>query len=415
MSMILEWFQKTKVQVGLCLLAVIIGAITGSIDTLFGIVLGKLTNLRETNNLYFLICLPFGALLISYVFQKHGGKCKKGMGLVFEVEEGKEKEIPLLLIPFAVCGTWISHLVGGSAGREGVAMQIGATVSNWFADKVHLENASRYLLPIGLSAGFAGLFQTPIASVLFAMEVLVAGEIRYPIFLPSLVAAFVASTTSSFLGLTSSAISFSGTLHWNTKTMLILVILGILFGIVGNLFSFCMHAAQHKAAALFPNAMRKSIVLGTITAVLLIVLHCGRYSGAGGNLITLAINHEQIYAYDWILKFGLTILTMCSGLMGGEVVPLFTIGASLGAVIGPIFGLDSAFVAMLGYAAVFSSGTNTFFAAIFVGSEIFGFQYMPYFFIVCAVSYICNQNHSIYGLQKSIFPRMKKCNEKMKN
>lgn len=406
MKVIFGYFKNVKVQIVLCLLAIIIGVITGGIDALFGIVLGKLTSFRETNNLYFLIFIPIGALVVSYVFQKYGGKCKKGMGLVFEVEEGKEKDIPLLLIPFAVCGTWISHLVGGSAGREGVAMQIGATVSNWFADKLNLEYASRYLLPIGLSAGFAGLFQTPIASVLFAMEVLVAGEIRYPIFLPSLVAAYVASYTSSFLGLSSSAIAFSGTLDWNTKTMIVLVILGIIFGIVGDAFSYCMHTAQHKAAALFPNPVRKSLILGSIVAVLLIVCHCGRYSGAGGNLITLAINHEQIYVYDWILKFGLTILTMCSGLMGGEVVPLFTIGATLGAVLGPVFGIDSSFVAMLGYAAVFSSGTNTFFAAIFVGSEIFGFQYMPYFFIVCAVSYVCNKNHSIYGLQKAIFPRI---------
>ncbi len=401
-----EYIKSIKVQTILCFLAVIIGVITGSIDALFGIVLGKLTALREMNDLYFLICIPLGALLVSFVFQKYGGKCKKGMGLVFEVESGKEKDIPLLLIPFAVFGTWISHLVGGSAGREGVAMQIGATVSNWFADKIHLENASRYLLPIGLSAGFAGLFQTPIASVLFAMEVLVAGEIRYPIFLPSLVSAYVASATSSFLGLSSSVITFSATLDWNTKTMIVLVILGILFGVVGDAFSFCMHTAQQKAASWFPNPIRKSLILGSVVAVLLIVCHCGRYSGAGGNLITLAIHHEQIYAYDWILKFGLTILTMCSGLMGGEVVPLFTIGATLGAVVGPIFGLDSAFVAMLGYAAVFSSGTNTFFAAIFVGSEIFGFQYMPYFFIVCAVAYVCNKNHSIYRLQKAIFPRI---------
>lgn len=406
MKVIFGYFKNVKVQIVLCLLAIMIGVITGGIDALFGIVLGKLTSFRETNNLYFLIFIPIGALVVSYMFQKYGGKCKKGMGLVFEVEEGKEKDIPLLLIPFAVCGTWISHLVGGSAGREGVAMQIGATVSNWFADKLNLEYASRYLLPIGLSAGFAGLFQTPIASVLFAMEVLVAGEIRYPIFLPSLVAAYFASKTSSFLGLSSSAIAFSGTLDWNTKTMIVLVILGIIFGIVGDAFSFCMHTAQHKAAALFSNPVRKSLILGSIVAVLLIVCHCGRYSGAGGNLITLAINHEQIYVYDWILKFGLTILTMCSGLMGGEVVPLFTIGATLGAVLGPVFGIDSAFVAMLGYAAVFSSGTNTFFAAIFVGSEIFGFQYMPYFFIVCAVSYVCNKNHSIYGLQKAIFPRI---------
>ena len=116
MSFILEYFKNIKVQIVLCLLAIIIGIITGAIDALFGIVLGKLTTIREMHNVYFLICIPLGALLVSYVFQKYGGKCKKGMGLVFEVESGKEKDIPLLLIPFVVCGTWISHLVAGSAG-----------------------------------------------------------------------------------------------------------------------------------------------------------------------------------------------------------------------------------------------------------------------------------------------------------
>lgn len=404
-------FQSVKIQVLLCVLGVVIGIITGSIDALFGIVLEKLTEFRQGFGWVFLLTIPIGAYIVSLLYYKFGGVCKKGMGLVFEVEEGKAKKIPLLLIPFAIVGTWITHLVGGSAGREGVAMQIGATVSNWFANKVCLENASRYFLPIGMAAGFAGLFQTPLASVLFAMEVMVAGEIRYPILLPALVASFVASNTSAFLGLPSSAIGFDGSLAWNGHTMLILVLLGVLFGIVGLAFSYYMHAAQHKAAQVFPNPMRKAVVLGCVLSVSLILLHSGRYSGAGGNLITYAVSGKTIYAYDWFLKAVLTILTMSCGLMGGEVVPLFTIGAALGAVVGPLLGIDGAFAAMLGYAAVFAAGTNTFFAAMFVGAEVFGFQYIPYLFVVCAVAYACNKNGSIYSLQKSVFPRRNKKEE----
>lgn len=414
MRTVLQRFESAKVQVQLCFLACVIGIVTGAIDALFGIVLGKLTAFRESYGWYFLFLIPLGALLVSFLYWKYGGKCKKGMGLVFEVEEGKENKIPLLLIPFAIIGTWITHFVGGSAGREGVAMQIGATVSNWFSDKLQLQNASKYLLPIGMAAGFAGLFQTPITSVVFALEVLVAGEMRYPVLLPSLVASYVASTVSSKIGLGSSMIDAHPVFTVNASLYIRLAILGILFGLVGYLFSFVMHVAQQKCAEFFPNPMKKAVVVGSLVAVLLIVFHFGRYSGAGGNLITSAIQGKGVYAYDWLLKFVLTILTMCSGLMGGEVVPLFTIGATLGAFIGPVLGMDATFAAMLGYTAVFSSGTNTFLAAVFVGSEIFGFAYMPYFFVVCAIAYICNRNHSIYGMQKAVFPREKKIKEKRK-
>lgn len=197
-----KFIDDIKVQIVLCLIAVVIGVVTGALDALFGIGLSTLTTFRQNiGNLYFLPFIPIVALFIAFMYKKYGGKCKKGMSLVFEVENEKEETIPLLLIPFAIVGTWLTHLFGGSAGREGVAMQIGATVSNWFFDKLHIEKASKYLLPIGMAAGFAGLFQTPIASVLFAMEVLVAGEIRYPALLPSMVAAWIAAYTSKFLGL----------------------------------------------------------------------------------------------------------------------------------------------------------------------------------------------------------------------
>lgn len=403
---ILKLVDDCKVQILLCLISIPIGIITGAIDALFGIVLSFLTTFRQThNNLFFLPFIPVVAMFIAYMFKKYGGKCKKGMSLVFEVEDEKEETIPLLLIPFAIIGTWLTHLFGGSAGREGVAMQIGATVANFFYDKLHIQKASKYLLPIGMAAGFAGLFQTPIAAVLFAMEVLVAGEIRYPALLPAIVASWIATFTSSHLGLKETAMSLDIYVTLDTKTWIQIIVLGLVFGIVGRAFSFCMHYAQHKAAQYFPDPIKKALILGTVNAILLIVLFQGRYSGSGASLIEETMNGGTIHVYDWILKFGLTILTMCTGMMGGEVVPLFTIGATLGAVLGPLVGMNSLVAAMLGYTAVFASGTNTFFAAIFIGAEIFGFAYIPYFFIICSIAYICNKNESIYGLQKAIFKR----------
>lgn len=397
------YLKRGKIQILLCIVALIVGIVTGCIDALFGIVLTKLTTIREQTNNVLLFALPLAAVILAYIFHTFGGKCNKGMRLLFEVDEGKEEKVPTILIPFMVCGTWLTHFVGGSAGREGVAMQIGATVSTFFADKLHIENVNQYLLPIGFAAGFAGLFQTPLASILFAMEVLVSGEIRYPALLPCIVSAFVASFTSHLLGLSTSAIPISLQVQESLWLWIGIVILGIVFGFVGNAFSYCMHVAQNYAARKFSSSVRKAFVLGIVLMVLLVALHRGRYSGAGGNLITLAMQGGTVYPYDWLFKFAITILTMCTGLVGGEVVPLFTIGTTLGVVLGPILGVNPILAGMLGYCAVFSSGTNTFLAALFIGGEIFGFIYMPYIFVVCAVAFVCNQNHSIYHLQKLLF------------
>lgn len=400
-----ELWKEYRGQLLLCLFSVFVGCIVGAIDAVFGRGLAFLTKFRESYGCWFLLGLPFAAAGIAWVYKNYGGKCNKGMKLVFEAEEGKEKHIPLLLIPLATVATWLTHLFGGSAGREGVAIQIGATVSNWFADKLPVENASAYLIPIGMAAGFGGLFQTPITAILFAAEVLVAGEIRYPAFLPSLFAALSAAYTSSFLGLASSALPMDISMSLTPLCIVQCILLGLIFGFAGNLFSILMHKGQQFTARLFPSPVRKALVVGTITMLCLFLFHQGRYSGSGANLIGYALHGEKIYAYDWLLKMVLTIMTMASGLMGGEVVPLFTVGATLGACVAPCLGLPAAFGAMLGYSGVFCAGTNTFFAAVFVGCEVFGFQYLPFFFTVCTVAYVFNQNHSIYGLQKVLFKK----------
>ena len=143
-------------------------------------------------------------------------------------------------------------------------------------------------------------------------------------------------------------------------------------------------------------------MMGILVAILLFVFGKCRYSGVGENLIVGSLTSEKIYSYDWILKFVLTILTLSAGFQGGEVTPLFAIGSSLGVIIAPVFGLNPLFVAALGYCSVFGAATNTFLAPIAIGMEVFGYQYFPFFFVVCAIAYIVNQNESIYALQRQV-------------
>lgn len=322
------------------------------------------------------------------------------MNLVFEVGHGDEDVIPLRLIPFIISGTWITHLFGGSAGREGVAVQIGAAFSHWVGRKIPLKNSPHIFLVTGMAAGFAGLFETPVAAVFFAMEVLVAGAMEYQALLPAITAAFTASAASHFLGLEKFTFALTGEMSLGLPEMGKLILLGILFGIVGGAFAWTLKYMKEKLASIWRQPVLRIFFAGLILSVLLLLLYKGRYAGLGTNLIHAAFYNETIFSWDWILKFLLTILTLAAGFQGGEVTPLFAVGASLGAVAGPIFNMPVEITAALGYAGVFGGATNTFLAPVLIGAEVFGFAYLPHFFLVCACAYLFNLNKSIYSRQK---------------
>ena len=387
-------------QLLLGVLGIPIGIIVACIDAVFGEVLLKLTDIGEVYAIYLIPILPLAGILIAYCYKRFGGNSNKGMNLVFEVAHGKETVIPLRLIPFVVTGTWITHLFGGSSGREGVAVQIGATFSHWVGRHLPIKNVSQIFLVVGMAAGFAGLFQTPLAAIVFAMEVLIAGELRYEALFPTLTAAISASIMSKALGMNKFEFALSCDISFTGTLLIKLFILGAIFGLVGGLFAWSMEKTKQFLADKIKNPMLRIALIGIGLSALFLLLYKGRYSGSGTNLIQECFNNGIVYNWDWILKFILTILTLAAGFQGGEVTPLFSIGASLGAIIASLFGLPVIFTAALGFAAVFGSATNTFFAPVLIGGEIFGYECLPYFFIICAVAYIFNFNKSIYSLQK---------------
>lgn len=377
-----------------------IGIIIGIMDTAFGKVLLEITDIRGQYPQYFIPFLPVAGVVIAYCYMRFGGKSGKGMNLIFEVGHGREECIPLRLIPFVISGTWITHLFGGSAGREGVAVQIGAAFSHWAGKRLPVKNSSDICLIAGMAAGFAGLFQTPVAAVLFAMEVLVAGELRYDALFPAVTASFAASTTSRMLGLEKFTFALTEELSLDGIMMIRLVAAGLLFGLAGGMFAWALKKTKQILAEKIENPMLRIGLTGIGLSILFLLFYQGRYSGLGTNLIQECFYGGTIYPWDWLFKAALTVLTLSAGFQGGEVTPLFATGASLGALAAGILGLPLPFAAALGYAALFGGATNTLLAAVFIGAEVFGFEYLPYFFIVCAVSYTFNMNKSIYSLQK---------------
>ncbi|SDO49524.1 H+/Cl-antiporter ClcA [Streptococcus equinus] len=378
----------------------VIGILVGCVDTVFGRVLLMLSAFRTEHFNYVIPFLGLIGLVIVFLYQKADARASKGMGLVFEVGQGKEKDIPLVMLPLVTVATWLTHLFGGSAGREGVAVQLGATISHAFSPFFSFRNSSRVFLVTGMAAGFAGLFQTPLAAVFFALEILVLGKLQLPALVPMTIASFVASATSHALGLEKFSHFVNVSLPLNASVFCRLALLGIIFGLVGNVFAAFLTYAKQKAKEVMDNPYYRILFGGILLSLIFLMLYHGRYSGLGTNLIEASFSGKDIYFYDWLLKLLLTVATLAVGFQGGEVTPLFAIGASLGVVLANIFGLPVELVAAAGYISVFGSATNTFLAPIFIGGEVFGFANLPYFTLVMIFAYSLNRKHSIYTGQE---------------
>ena len=410
-----RWFSQPI----LAIAALFLGAIVGTLTAFFGQVLQRVNDIRDMHPVYWIPALALAGVAIVLTYRKIGKGTERGMGLVFDAAHGKESKIPLRLIPLIMATTWVTHLFGGSSGREGVAMQIGATLGHNISSKIHIENAPRILLISGMAAGFAGLFQTPMAAIAISLEILIAGHLALTALLPATIAAFTACKVSQMLGETSIVVMNDvfpddiANIIWNDSGLdiyfiLKLALLGVIFGIVGGGFAKLLTLSRKFFAEKFPNPFKRVAIMGAVLSVLLLLLWQGRYSGLGTNLVdmcfanpaALTAGDAGIYAYDWIFKLVLTIVTLSVGFQGGEVTPLFTIGATLGAVVATIVGVPFPLAAALGYAAVFGAATNTLFAPIFIGAEMFGFDTLPAFFIACTVAYLCNGGQSIYGQKK---------------
>lgn len=252
-----------------------------------------------------------------------------------------------------------------------------------------------------MAAGFAGLFRTPLAATVFALEVLAAGRLRYEALAPALAASLVASATSGALGLAKFEVTLAPLAALDAPATLRLALAGLAFGVAGGAFAWLLSRGKSVAARLLPNPVVRAVAMGAALSVVLLVLWGGRYCGLGTNIIEAAIAGagQDVLPWDWVLKLVLTVLTLSAGYQGGEVTPLFSFGACLGVALAEPLGLPVALAAALGYAAVFGAATNTFLAPLLIGGEVFGWANLPAFFVVCAAAYLFNMGKTIYAGQ----------------
>ncbi|HAH62565.1 MAG TPA: voltage-gated chloride channel protein [Treponema sp.] len=384
----------------------ILSALTGVLTGIACIVFGRVLILAgDFRNSHFFQLVPFlgvAGFAIAAVYRKWGGESIKGMTLVFETEWNRKKRIPRRTIPLIIVSTWLTHLFGGSAGRESVGVQVGADIGFNLGRQVHNLQFSRTLLMAGIAAGFSGLFGTPLAAVFFALEVIVAGVLNYEALIPATVAALAASAVAQAGGLKPERFPLAVQLSYTPVTYVKLVVLALIFSLVGQLFSWSLKKFRGIFQNLLDDTRLRTLYAGFFISLSSILLFQGRYSGLGDNLVEAAFDGGTIYAFDWILKLLLTVITLSAGFQGGELMPLFAIGAPLGFILGAPLGLPPTFCAALGYVAVFAGATNTFLCPFILGCEVFGYDYMFVFFLVCGISRIMNGNRSIYVYQKHV-------------
>lgn len=390
--------SKVNQTVQLLTFSILLGLVAGLVTTFFGKILLEIGQVLSEYFDYLVPFLALAGLVIVFVYQKWGKEVQAGMGLVFKVGQGEDRHISPVLVPLIICTTWLSHLFGASVGREGVAVQLGASLSHWLQKHGFTHLPKDMITKIGMAAGFAGLFQTPLAASFFAIEVLIVGQYAWRNLVYCLIAAFTASTTSHLLDLekfthTISAASFQflDSFKW--------ILIALCFGIIGNLFAWFLEQAKKYSTRWFPNPYLKIAIMGLGLTVLLYFFHHGRYSGLGTNLIEASLVGDHVFAYDWLLKLLLTCLCLAAGFQGGEVTPLFAIGASSGAVLAGLLGLPVELVTALGYCAVFGSATNTLLTPILISYEVFGWNIIPYAIPVLALAYLVNRKQTIYGMQ----------------
>ena len=376
-------------------LAAAAGVIAGVLTAVFGHGVLAATALRERWPLL-LVLLPAGGAAICAVYARWGGECGRGMALVFDAAAGRRDKVPARLVPLAVGATWLGHLLGASVGREGVAVQIAAAGASLLTPGLQAPRDKRRLLIAGVAAGFAGLFRTPLAATLFALELFHTGVAQYDALLPAAVAALTAAAVSGALGVRPAAVALGAEAPaFTVETLIALAVLGAACGLAGRLFVELLHGLKDRFGRWMPGAYQRIVLVGALVA--LFGLATGsRYNGLSEGLSAAALAGGSLYAWDWLAKLCLTAVCLAAGFQGGEVAPLFTIGACLGSVLAGPLGLPAPLGAALAYAAVFAAGTNTLASPILVGLELFGGEYFGSFFLVCVMAYACNGGHSIY-------------------
>jgi H+/Cl- antiporter ClcA len=375
------------------------GILAGSASALLLVSLNFATDVRESHRWLILLLAPAG-LLVGYLYHFLGRSVEAGNNLILEEIHNPKAVIPLRMTPLILFGTFLTHLFGGSAGREGTAIQTGASLADQLTRLLRLSPRDRrILLMCGISAGFASVFGTPLAGAVFGLEVLAFGSLSYEAIAPCFIAAFVGDLTTKAWGVQHTIYRVSETPPMSIRGVLYSMAAGLIFGLTAMVFAKATHFVSHIARKLISHAPLRPFVGGILVSLAVLATGTTRYIGLGIPTIVAAF-HTNLPPYDFAAKLLFTVVTLGSGFKGGEVTPLFFIGSTLGNALSRILPLPPSLLAGMGFAAVFAGAANTPVASTFLAVELFGAEAGAYAGIACVISYLFSGHSGIYHAQR---------------
>ena len=386
-------------------IALLLGGVGGVLGSLFHTLVDIATETREEFG-FLLYLLPVGGLAIALLY--HIAHATKGVDtnrVIAAADEDSDNNIPLVMMPLIFVSTIITHLFGGSAGREGAALQIGGSLGYFVGKIFRLQKRDLHtIVMVGMSSLFAALFGTPVTATFFAVEVVSVGVMHYAGLVPCVVAALTSSLIAKSFGLSPVCFDFVNVPDFTASVLVKTVVLALLCAFVSVAFCVSLEKSEHYFKKLFKNPFLRIFVGGCIIVLLSVVLGTRDYNGAGMNIIEAALHGEARWE-AFALKILFTSITVAAGFKGGEIVPTFFIGSTFGCVMGGLLGLDPAFGAAVGFVALFCSVVNCPLTSIILAVEVFGGESILIFALVACVSYMTSGYTGLYHSQRIVYSK----------
>ena len=379
-------------------LAVVVAVFSGLLSAAFIVSLDWATNTREARD-WLIFTLPLCGLVVGCSYHYFGRGLERGSNLVIDQVHDHSEWIPFRLTPLIFVGSIISHLGGGSTGREGAAIQLAAGITDPISKSLKLNSVDRSLMLItAIAAGFGSVFGVPVTGAIFALEVQRVGRVRYDALVPAFVASFVGDAVVRGLGVEHTHFPLMPKVEWTATIAWQVALFGICAGLIALLFVRLTHTIKNLAKKHIAWYPARPMIGGIVVAALIVIFGWRDYSGVSVPLAIEAMNGST--EGQWVIKLGLTALTLGTGFVGGEVIPLFVMGALAGAMYANLIGANVALFAIIGSVAVLAGAANTPLACSLLGVELFGGNGLVLFALVCASAYAASGHTGIYHAQK---------------
>lgn len=380
------------------LITAVAGALIGSASALLLSSLNWATDYRESH-LWIIGLLPLAGLVIGLIYHYFAGTAARGNNFLIEEIHSAHNIIPFKMAPLVYIGTVLTHLFGGSAGREGTGVQMGGAIADFMSRIFRMHPYDRkIMIQIGIGAGFASVFGTPLAGAVFALEVIIVGRMRYDAILPIFLASFFANYACHAWGIKHTVYHITQVPGLGVDILLWVLLASVFFGLTARLFSRSIEFWSRTAKKYVAYAPFRPLLGGICIALCVWIMGTTKYIGLGVPVIVNSFSETQMW-YDFLLKLILTTFTIGVGFKGGEVTPLFFVGVTLGSALSAVIPLPLSFMAGIGFVAVFAGATNTPIACTFMGIELFGVEAGIYLGVACVASYLFSGHTGIYTAQ----------------